>query len=291
MLKIVERTKLWIAMSLIVIIIGMGFIAFKGLNFGIDFKGGTLITIDMNKTVTNNDLDEVRTLIGNYVDKDSYSLRTTNEKEVEMTLKSDTIEEGKVGELVDEIEGKFESAKLLSEETIGSSIGKELTKKAWIAVIIASIAMLIYIGIRFEFNFAAAAIIALIHDILITISVYAIFGLKLNSPFIAAMLTILGYSINDTIVVFDRIRENKKRLGKVSLGELTNVSVTQTLSRSINTTLSTLFTITAVLIFVPAIRELTIPLIVGVISGSYSSIFIASPIWVLLKKRGKLAKA
>lgn len=291
MLKIVERTKLWITMSLIVIIIGMGFIAFKGLNFGIDFKGGTLITIDMNKTVTNDDLDEVRTLIGNYVDKDSYSLRTTNEKEVEMTLKSESIEEGKVGELVDEIEGKFESAKLLSEETIGSSIGKELTKKAWIAVIIASIAMLIYIGIRFEFNFGIAAIIALIHDILITLSIYAIFGLKLNSPFIAAMLTILGYSINDTIVVFDRIRENKKRLGKVSLEELTNVSVTQTLSRSINTTLSTLFTITAVLIFVPAIRELTIPLIVGVVSGSYSSIFIASPIWVLLKKRGKLAKA
>lgn len=291
MLKIVERTKLWIAMSLIIIIIGMGFVTFKGLNFGIDFKGGTLITIDMNKTVTNDELDEVRSLIENYVDRDSYSLRTTNEKEIEMTLKSETIEEGKVGELVDEIEGKFESAKLLSEETIGSSIGKELTKKAWIAVIIASIAMLIYIGIRFEFNFATAAIIALIHDILITLSIYAIFGLKLNSPFIAAMLTILGYSINDTIVVFDRIRENKKRLGKVSLEELTNVSVTQTLSRSINTTLSTLFTITAVLIFVPAIRELTIPLIVGVISGSYSSIFIASPIWVLLKKRGKLAKA
>jgi preprotein translocase subunit SecF len=291
MLKIVERTKLWITMSLIVIIIGMGFIAFKGLNFGIDFKGGTLITIDMNKTVTNDELDEVRTLIGKYVDKDSVSLRTTNEKEIEMTLKSESIEEGKVGELVDEIEEKFESANLLSEETIGSSIGKELTQKAWIAVIIASIAMLIYIGIRFEFNFGIAAIIALVHDILITLSIYAIFGLKLNSPFIAAMLTILGYSINDTIVVFDRIRENKKRLGKVSLEELTNVSVTQTLSRSINTTISTLFTITAVLIFVPAIRELTIPLIVGVVSGSYSSIFIASPVWVLLKKRGKLAKA
>ncbi|KYH36023.1 protein-export membrane protein SecF [Clostridium tepidiprofundi DSM 19306] len=291
MLKVVEKTKIWIAISLTIIIIGLGFIAFKGLNFGIDFKGGSVITVDIGKKVTTQDLDTVRDVIGKYVKSDSYSLRTTNQKEIEMTIKSGAIEEEKVGALKDDVIKSFKSAKLLSEETIGSVIGKELTKKAWIAVIIASIAMLIYIAMRFEFTFGLAAIIALVHDILITLSVYAIFGLKLNSPFIAAMLTILGYSINDTIVVFDRIRENMKKSHKLSLDELTNMSVNQTLARSINTSLSTLFTIVAVLIFVPSIRELAIPLIVGIISGSYSSIFIASPIWVLLKKRKSIAKA
>jgi len=291
MLKVIEKTKIWIAISLTIIIIGLGFVAFKGLNFGIDFKGGSVITVDIGNKVTTQDLDTVRDVIGKYVKSDSYSLRTTNQKEIEMTIKSGAIEEEKVGALKDDVIKSFKSAKLLSEETIGSVIGKELTRKAWIAVIIASIAMLIYIAARFEFTFGLAAIVALVHDILITLSVYAIFGLKLNSPFIAAMLTILGYSINDTIVVFDRIRENMKKSHKLSLDELTNMSVNQTLARSINTSLSTLFTIVAVFIFVPSIRELAIPLIVGIISGSYSSIFIASPVWVLLKKRKSIAKA
>lgn len=291
MLKIVEKSKIWFAISLTIIFIGLGFMAAKGLNFGIDFKGGTLVTIEMGKEVTTDNTEKVKELIGKY--SESYQVRTTNNTQVEIIIKSGTIKEQDVGALSKEIKEEFKLADdyLLSEETIGSSIGKELTRKAWIAAIIAVVAMLLYIGIRFEFVFGTAAIIALLHDILITLSIYSIFQLKLNSPFIAAMLTILGYSINDTIVVFDRIRENRKKLGKVGLNELVNTSVNQTLARSINTSLSTLFTIAAVFIFVPAIRELSLPLIVGVLSGSYSSIFIASPVWVMLKKRGKAVSA
>ena len=180
--------------------------------------------------------------------------------------------------------------KTINSETIGGTIGKELKEKAFLATIIAMIAMLIYIGIRFELSFGLAAIIALIHDVLITVGVYAIFGIPVNTPFIAAILTIVGYSINDTIVVFDRIRENSKKMRKVELKEIANVSIQQTMSRSINTVLTTLFTITAVYIFVPSIREFSLPLIIGIAMGAYSSIFIASPMWVILKGKKKTGK-
>lgn len=156
---------------------------------------------------------------------------------------------------------------------------------------IAVIGMLIYVVIRFEFSFGIAAIIALLHDVLITISVYAVFGITINTPFIAAILTIVGYSINDTIVIFDRIRENRKKLRGKSVEEIADMSITQTMSRSINTTLTTLITIVCVYIFVPTVRDFAFPLIVGIASGACSSIFIASPIWCILANRQKNKKA
>ncbi len=151
--------------------------------------------------------------------------------------------------------------------------------------------MLIYVGMRFEFRFGAAAILALVHDVLITLSVYAIFQIPVNSPFIAAILTIIGYSINDTIVIFDRIRENQKNMRRKSIEEVANISITQTMRRSINTSLTTLITIVCVYIFVPTVRDFSFPLIIGIATGTYSSIFIASPIWVLLKKKNKKVNA
>ena len=145
--------------------------------------------------------------------------------------------------------------------------------------------MLIYIAIRFEFKFGMAAILALVHDVLITLAVYAIFDIPVNNSFIAAMLTIVGYSINDTIVVFDRIRENSKKMRRSTPTEIANTSINKTLARTINTSLTTLIIIGAVNIFVPTVREFSFPLLVGIAAGAYSSIFIASPIWVLLQKR------
>lgn len=146
--------------------------------------------------------------------------------------------------------------------------------------------MLIYITFRFEFYFGLSAIIALLYDITIVIGVYALFQIQVNAPFIAAILTILGYSINDTIVVFDRIRENETRIGMRDINELVNVSVSQTLKRSINTVVTTLLAILALYIFgVEAIRSFALPLIVGIVSGCYSSIFVASPLWVQFQKR------
>jgi preprotein translocase subunit SecF len=280
MLKIVEKTKLWFAISLFIIIIGMGFMVTKGLNLGIDFKGGTVLEINMNQTFNKADVDKI---VDKYA-KNEYSSKTLDDgKNMEVIIKSEALTPEEIGTLVKEIKTQYKSSEF-EQNTIGGTVGNELKSKAIIALIIATICMLLYIGVRFEFKFAAAAITALLHDVLITLGVYAVFQIPVNSAFIAAILTIIGYSINDTIVIFDRIRENQKNMRKSSIEEVINTSVTQTMSRSINTVATTLFTIVSVYVFVPSIRELSFPLIIGILVGCYSSIFIASPVWYLLKK-------
>ncbi len=288
MLKIVEKTKLWFAISLFIILIGMGTLAIKGLNLGIDFKGGTALTIKMNQEFAKADVDKI---IDKHA-KNEYLSKTVNDgKELEITVKSDALSADEIATMMKEIKTQFKSSELLSQDTIGASVGSELKSKAVTALIIAMICMLIYVGFRFEFNFGAAAIIALVHDILIMVTVYAVTQTPVNATFIAAILTVVGYSINDTIVIFDRIRENQNIMRKSSIEEITNTSVTQTMARSINTVLTVLICVVAVYAFVPSIRDLTGPLLVGISVGCYSSIFIASPFWVLLKKRKKKARA
>ena len=171
---------------------------------------------------------------------------------------------------------------LIKSEQFGPSIGKEIKTKAFVSVIIATLAMLVYISFRFQLDFGIAAIIALIHDVLIVLAIYSIFQIPLNSPFVAAMLTVVGYSINDTIVIFDRIRENMAGAKRDSHEEVADLSINQTISRSINTSLTTLLAIIALYIMgVESIREFTLPLIAGISVGVYSSIFIASPIFAL----------
>ena len=288
MLKIVEKTKIWFAMSLLIIVIGMGFMATKGLNLGIDFKGGTALTIGMNQQFNKADVDK----IVDKVAKGEYLSKTVNDgKNIEITVKSDVLSADQIATMVREINTNFKSSQLISQNTVGGSIGSELESKAIKALIFATICMLVYVGLRFEFKFGAAAIIALIHDVLITVGVYAVFRIPVNATFIAAILTVIGYSINDTIVIFDRIRENQRIMRKASIEEIVNKSITQTLSRSINTVMTVLISIIAVYALVPSIRELSGPLIIGIAVGCYSSIFIASPVWVLLKNRKKKATA
>jgi preprotein translocase subunit SecF len=283
MLKIIEKTKIWFAISIILIVIGLGSLFVKGLNFGIDFNGGTVVTIEMGENIMPETKVEIDTIIQKY-DKNATS-NTSNETQIE--IKSNSLDESTTKDLFEEIKTTYslEDTALLSQSNVGPSVGKELKDKAVKALLIATLAMLIYIAIRFELKFGIAAVVALAHDILITIGVYALFNVPVNTPFIAAMLTIVGYSINDTIVIFDRIRENTKNMKEKSITEITNISVTQTLSRSINTVATTLFTIVSVYVFVPSVRDFTFPLIIGILSGAYSSIFIASPVWVLLKKQ------
>lgn len=169
-------------------------------------------------------------------------------------------------------------------EQFGPSVGAEIRNKAMIGIAIASVAMLIYISIRFETVFGVAAIVALLHDVFFLISIYSIFRLNVSSSFIAAILTIVGYSINDTIVVFDKVRENVKREKTKDHFDLINTSVTQTLSRTFNTSLTTLVVIGALYVFgVSTIKEFALPLFVGIAVGTYSSIFIASPVWALAR--------
>ncbi|GIM28639.1 protein-export membrane protein SecF [Clostridium polyendosporum] len=280
MLRIIEKTKIWFIASFLLIVIGIGFIAVRGLNFGIDFKGGTEIVIDMGKEFNKAEVDDV-------IKKYSPEAITNTVETTQLAIKANNLDAGKVSELVKELSDKYKlgDKALVSQNEIGASVGKELSKNSLIALGIAVLGMLIYVGFRFELNFGIAAILALLHDVLMTISIYAIFNVPVNSPFIAAILTIIGYSINDTIVIFDRIRENNKKMRRADSVEIANKSVTETMARSINTTLTTLITITAVYFFVPTVREFAFPLIIGIVSGAYSSIFIASPIWVMLKKR------
>ena len=282
MLKIIEKTKIWFAFSLIIIVIGLGFIFTRGLNFGIDFKGGTQVVVEMGKDF---DKEEADVIVKQYASDAS----TNKIEKTQYEIKSKDLPTEKVSELFSELKKTYnlEETAPVSEDLIGASVGKELAKNSLVALGIACIAMLIYIQIRFEINYGIAALVALVHDVLITLSVFAIFYIPVNTPFIAAILTIIGYSINDTIVIFDRMRENSKNMRRSTPDLIANVSLTQTMGRSINTTLTTLFSIVAVNIFVPTVREFSFPLVIGIAFGAYSSIFIASPVWVILKKKVK----
>lgn len=286
MLRIIEKTKIWFSISLIIILIGFGFAATKGLEYGIDFKGGTVVKIDIGKDFVKSDVDKV-------VAKYAQDYQTNKSDNTKIEIKSNSITDNQIAAMFKDIKAKYnlKDTALISQDRIGATVGNELKQKAVMAIILSGIAMLIYVGIRFEFKFATAAILSLLHDVLITTAVYAVFRFPIDSGFLAAILTVIGYSINDTIVVFDRIRENSKYMRKSDVVEIANASLTQTMARSINTVLTVLITLIAVYAFVPAIRNFATPLLVGIISGMYSSIFIATPFWVIFKKKAKKKRA
>lgn len=284
-MKIVQKSKIWFSISLLLIIIGIGFICTKGLNFGIDFKGGTQLVVQMEAGFNKASADKVV----HQVAPDAVT-NTVNDSQYE--IKANDLNTQKVDEIVKNLTTQFKlkGDPLIQQNQIGASVGKQLTRDSIIALIIAIVAVLIYVIIRFESNYGIAAILALLHDIAMTVSVYAIFQIPVNTPFIAAILTIVGYSLNDTIVIFDRIRGNVKKMRSASSEEIANKSISQTMTRSINTTLTTLVSIVAVYFFVPTVRDFAKPLIIGIACGAYSSIFIASPIWCKLRNRKKSSK-
>ena len=286
MIKIIEHKKIWFSISIIIIVIGFLFVSIRGLNIGIDFQGGTEITMNFGHEFNKADVDNI---IYKY---NPDAITTTANNGTELDIKATNFSTEKTNEMIKEIESTFNlsSDALVSQNEIGPSIGQQLTKGAIIALSIAVICMLIYVAIRFEFAYGISAIIALAHDALITISIYAIFNIPVNTPFIAAILTVIGYSVNDTIVIFDRIRENRNKMNGESFDSIANKSLSQTMSRSINTTLTTLTTIVAMYIFVPSIRDFAFPLIIGIVSGGCSSIFIATPVWCVIKNRKSAKK-
>lgn len=279
-MSIVKRYKLWFLISIVIILIGVGMFFYRGVNIGIDFVGGTTISIEIGKEFNKEEVDQI---LSKY--SEGATSKKVNETQLEIRSKEFTVD--KVKEFFNELKEKYEleESALLSQNEIGESVGKELTNRALIAVFIATICMLIYIVVRFEIFFGIAAVIALIHDVLITLSAYSIFFVPINSPFIAAILTIVGYSINDTIVIFDRIRENKKIHSGKSDEFIADLSLKQSFVRCMNTSLTTIVIILSVYIFVPSVREFSFPILIGMISGTYSSLFIATPIWVLLNSR------
>jgi preprotein translocase subunit SecF len=287
--KIMDKKWLWFGISLAIIAIGLiSLVIHGGLNWGIDFTGGSVIHYNVHQSYN---LDDARAILKTFHLKDFDVKKAGNDKH-ELIVRTVELKTEQQNEITYALKQKWQNLELVRSDKVDALIGKELQRKAVISLIIANIGMLIYITFRFEFKSAAAAIIALVHDVLVLISLFATFQLPVDSTFIAVLLTIVGYSINDTIVIFDRIRENLKVMRKTSFDDLADMSISQTLSRTINTSLTTLLTIVMLFLFGgQTIKDFTLALIVGIVSGTYSSVFIATPIWALWRGNTKVAKA
>ena len=277
--------KIWYLISILVILPGLVSLAVRGLNLGIDFTGGSILEVRFDQPVAVEKVREAAAALGLEA---SHGVQQSGATNYLLRTRHLTREEG--DRLLAELE-KLGSYTVLRNESVGPVIGRELTYKAILALVIASVLMVIYITIRFEFKQGIAAIIALIHDTLVVTGIFSLFRLEVDSAFIAAVLTIIGYSINDTIIIFDRIRENmRSRARGESLEDLVNRSLWQTLTRSVNTVLTVVFVLVAMYFLGGStIRHFVLAMLIGVVSGAYSSICNASPLWVdfkLLEKRG-----
>jgi len=281
---ILGKRKIWYTISLTVIAIGLLFLLINGLNLGIDFNGGTLMEFGFENSVSS---EKVRGVLERVeIAEDSKIQQSESAGEHGIIIRTKTLESEEIVIIDNAIKDEFESAEMLRTEMVGPTIGRELRINALLAMIAASIAIVAYISFRFEFRFAAVSIITLMHDVLITIGIFAILGREVNTPFVAALLTIVGYSINDTIVIFDRIRENMKLLHKVPFIEQANSAVVDTLPRSINTSVTTLIAILAIYFFGGAsIQTFMLALFIGMFAGTYSSIFVASPLLVTWQEK------
>lgn len=277
----IKYKNIYYIVSAVIIVLGLGIGFIRGFNFGIDFTGGTMFQLDMGRQISISELSGI--LEENNIEADIVQAGDENQEVIIRTTQAmDTAAREK---LLDSIFEKFDltAASVLTIEQFGPSVGDMLKVNAVKAVLISTIGMLIYITIRFEWKFGLASIIGVLHDVVILIAFYGAFHMPINNPFIAAVLTIVGYSIMDSIVIFDRVRENLGLMKKSKLEELIDHSINQTLVRSLMTSAGTLAVIIPLIILGgETIRQFIIPLMVGIIAGTGSSIFIASPIYFQL---------
>ena len=297
-MKIKNRSKICLIVSGAIILVAVLLTVFgHGINLGIDFEGGLSMQYDMKTAVTSADVSAVLTGMG--VSSSTVTVQGRNNNEVNVRIKDvakDDIQ--KVQATFEEnIKKDYPDAVSIGDVNyVGPVAGATLVKNAVISVLLAAALMLIYIAIRFDLNSGIAAVFGLLHDVLIMLSFMVIFRsvIQMNSSFIAAALTIVGYSINNTIVIFDRIRENHKKMPAAAKEEVTNISIKESLGRTICTTVTTLITIVALCILgVASIREFALPIIVGILSGVYSANMINGYVWAFLEERrqGRKAKA
>lgn len=275
----ISKKKIYYGSTIVILVVGLVFGVVRGVNYGIDFTGGTMIQMDMGKQV---ELSDVKGAIKKYDLNETIVYAGDDNSQIIIKTKEslDRSERAKVISSVNEEFGTTDDS-VMAQEYFGPSVGNELRNNAIKAVLIAAVCMLIYIRLRFkQWRFGGSAMLGVLHDVLIVIAFYIIFGITVNNPFIAAILTVVGYSINDTIVVFDRIRENLRYSKKGTLIETVDKSITQTLGRSLMTSITTLIVMVPMVIMAgEAIREFILPLMVGVIAGAYSSICICSPLY------------
>lgn len=284
--------KATLTLSAVLVVLSLISLGVRGLNLGIDFTGGTLLERQLGRPVTADDvrqvlaspqladLDVAGAVIQPLDDPHDVLIRTR-------PLSSQEIER------VDAALGDaFGSVEILRTELVGPVVGAELVRRALLAVALASLGILVYVSLRFEFKFAVAAIAALLHDAIIATGVVSALGVEVNSPFIAAILTVIGYSLNATIVIFDRVRENLRIRKGESLFDLLNRSLNETLARTIHTSATTLLALVTLFIFGGStLRDFILALLVGLTVGTYSSMMVANPLWWLWKEREERRRA
>jgi preprotein translocase subunit SecF len=287
MIDIVGKKYFYFLLSLAVMVPGIVFWIIFGLPLGIDFTGGTLWELKFEKPPATGELSK-------FLSDQNLEIFSTQPTGQNIILRLKEIDQAKKEEAKEEVEKKFGKIEELRFETVGPVISRELTRKAIIALVLASVAIVLYISWAFReipkpassFRFGICAILALLHDVFVVVGTFAVLGKFLgatvDSLFVTALLTIIGFSVHDTIVVFDRIRENLKKFPNFSFSQVVNHSILQTLGRSLNTSLTVIFVLTALLLFGgETIRWFVVALLIGIVSGTYSSIFTASPLLVL----------
>lgn len=294
---IIGRRKIWYAISLILIIASLFFMVTRGFNMGIDFTGGTIMDLRFEKTVNIND---VRSVLNDYdLSNSTIQLSGDSSSSTEaqnVMIRTVDLEEQDRKEVMSALSDKLGDYQVLREEKVGATMGTELIMNAIYATIISWILIIAYVSYRFEFKFGIAAVLGLIHNVLIVLGAFALTQRQVDSSFIAALLTIIGYSINDTIVIFDRIRENLKLHFRKNgdIVELVNVSIFQTMTRSIYTVCTVLFATFSLYFFGgDTTKDFAFAMLIGFFCGAYTSIFIASPLWVTFKRfsdKRKIAK-
>lgn len=281
--NIVKKRYIWFALSLLIIIPGLISLFTRGLNLGIDFTGGTMLDVKFNQAITQTAVTDTLKSVNL---QGQVQLSNGN---TEALIRTQALEETQRDNLLAALKqkvGTYDPSQL-KEDKVGAAIGKELTQNAFWALIIAAVLMLGYISLRFQFAFAVSGITALLHDILVTVGIFSIFQWQVDSSFIAAVLTVFGYSINDTVVIFDRIRENETRLKRGdSYEDMIDKSVWQTMGRSIKTVVTVLMALLAIFVLGgESTKTFALAMLIGVFSGAYSSIFNASQILVEIKLR------
>jgi len=282
-IKFVSKRKKYYQISVVIIFIGIISLLLQGFNYGIDFAGGTLMQLDFEQNAS---VTEIRTILGE-MNLSSSSIQSLSGNE--FVIRTDEIALQQRQEILEIIENNIGPFEVLKIEMVGPVIGESLKRLAIFAIIFAFIGIILYITFRFEFKYAITSIIALGHDVLVALGILSILQKEITIPIIAAILTIVGYSLNNTIVIFDRLRENLRIKSRSTLEDTIDLSINQSLTRTINTAITTLLPVIALYFFGGTLSDFAFVLLIGIVVGTYSSICIAGPLLLELKKRGKVS--
>ena len=287
MFSIVKNYKIFFSITIIFLLIGFGSIVTRGFNLGIDFTGGSIVDLTFENPVN---VAQVRDVLKEHDMGNSIIQLENSDGKTEansVLIRTGVVEDTELRATMNDLQSKLGNYQIQRVEQVGATIGSELVQQAAMAIVLSWVLMIADITFRFEFKFAIAAIIALIIDVLVVLSYFSLFQMEMDSSFVAALLTVVGYSVNGTIVIFDRIRENLKiHRRSESLGEMVDNSIWQCMTRTIYTVATSLFAIVSIFLFGgETIHNFSFAMLVGFASGAYTSIFLAGPMWMFLKNK------